>query len=813
MLRIARPLLAIFLLIVVPPTQAAAPSVGAITPTGLQRGTEVEVTLNGTRLADAQQLLFYSPGLKVLELKAENDSAVKAKLAIAPDCRVGIHALRLRTASGISDLRTFTVGLLPEVKEQEPNNDFAAPQAVPLGCTVSGVVENEDVDYFVVEAKKGERITAEVEGIRLGYTLFDPFLAILNAKRFELAQSDDAALLRQDCLCAIVAPEDGKYVIQVRESAYGGNGACKYRLHVGKFPRPTAVYPAGGKPGETLAIRWIGDPTGDATQQITLPSLKDLHYGLFAQDANGAAPSPNVIRVIDLANTLEVEPNDAVAQATPAKVPGALNGIIEKPGDVDHFKFAAQKGQVFDIRVFARDTLRSPLDSVLTVMRADGAGLASNDDSGGPDSYLRFTAPDNGEFVVAVTDHLRAGGPNYVYRVEIAPVEASLTMVLPERQQYVPVTLAVPRGNRQALMINANRANWGGDLAVGVEGLPQGITVQTIPMTADKTSVPVLFSAAPDAPVNGTLADVVGRPADANLKFVGHLEQRTMLVRGDNNRDVWGHDADRMAAAVIDEVPFQIEIVPPKAPIVRQGSKELKILAKRKEGFTQPIALRLLYDPPGIGSSGSISIPGDKSEALIPLTANPSAAVGTWPIVVIGTATVGNGPIEVATQMANLTVADSFFAFKFEKAAGELGQQAELVVNVEKKTDFAGEAEVKLLGLPANTTTKPEPLKITKDSTQLVFPITIEPAAKPATYKGLVCQAVLIQDGEPITHTLGGGELRVDAPLPPKVAPAAQPQAAPPPKPATPTPTPAPEKRLSRLEKLRQEKTTSKDGK
>lgn len=793
--------------------QAAAPSVGAITPTGFQRGTEVEAVFQGARLANVEQLLFYSPGINVTELKAENDTTVKAKLSIAPECRLGIHAVRLRSTTGISDLRLFTVGALPEVKEQEPNNDFDAPQAVPLGCTVSGVVENEDVDYFAVEAKKGERLTVELEGLRLGYTFFDPYLAVLNAKRFELARSDDAPLLRQDCLCSILVPEDGKYIIQVRESSYGGNGACKYRLHVGKFPRPTAVYPAGGKPGQTLAVRWIGDPAGDATQQVTLPSLKDLTFGLYPQDQNGIAPSPNLMRVIDLENTLEVEPNDTLAQATLATVPGALNGIIEKPGDVDHFKFSAQKGQVFDIRVYARDTLRSPLDSVLTVFRANGSQLAANDDTGGPDSYLRFTAPEAGEFVAAVTDHLKAGGPSYVYRVEITPVEPSLTMILPERVQYVPVTLAVPRGNRMALMVNANRANWGGDLNVNVEGLPQGIALQTIPMAADKTSVPVLFTATPEAPLQGALADVVGRPVDANLKFAGHLAQRTMLVRGDNNRDVWGHDADRMAAAVIEELPFQIEIEVPKAPIVRHGSKSLKVVAKRKEGFTQPIGLRLLYDPPGIGASGSISIPGDKSEALIPLTANPSAALGVWPIIVIGTATVGKGPIEVATQMAPLTIAEAFFRFKFEKAAAELGQTAELVVNVEKKTDFAGEAEVRLLGLPANTSTKSEPLKITKDSTQIVFPIAVEQAAKPATYKGLVCQAIVVQEGEPITHTLGAGELRVDAPLPPKVAAPAPPQATPQPS-APPPPAPAGEqKRLSRLEKLRLEKAAEKAGK
>ena len=58
------------------------------------------------------------------------------------------------------------------------------------------------------------------------------------------AASDDAPLLKQDCAASIVVPADGTYVIQVRESAYAGNGACQYRLHVGTFPRPTAVVKA-----------------------------------------------------------------------------------------------------------------------------------------------------------------------------------------------------------------------------------------------------------------------------------------------------------------------------------------------------------------------------------------------------------------------------------------------------------------------------------------------------------------------------------------------------------------------------------------
>jgi hypothetical protein len=326
-------------------------------------------------------------------------------------------------------------------------------------------------------------------------------------------------------------------------------------------------------------------------------------------------------------------------------------------------------------------------------------------------------------------------------------------------------------------------------------------------MPANRTTIPVLFSAAGDAPVGGSLVDVIGRPADENLKVVGHLRQRTMLVRGQNNRDVWGHDADRMAAVVAEEMPFSLEIVQPKAPIARQGSKELKVVAKRRDDFKQGIALRMLYNPPGIGSSGSISIPADKNEAVIPLTANGSAAIGTWPIVVTGSSTVSGGRVEVATQMAQLEIADSYFTFAFDKTAAELGQDTELVVNIENKTPFEGEAEVRLLGLPANTSTKDEPTKITKDTTQMVFPIKVAENAKPATYKSLVCRAVVTQDGEPVTHTLGTGELRVDKPLPPKVA-APKPAAKPQPKPAAPKPPTT--KRLSRLEQLRLQRLEAK---
>ena len=65
--------------------------------------------------------------------------------------------------------------------------------------------------------------------------------------------------------------------------------------------------------------------------------------------------------------------------------------MIEKPGDVDSFTFHGRKGQRYDVRVFGRQ-IRSPLDPVLNIFAKNAGRVASNDDSEGPDSYLRFTA-------------------------------------------------------------------------------------------------------------------------------------------------------------------------------------------------------------------------------------------------------------------------------------------------------------------------------------------------------------------------------------------------------------------------------------
>jgi hypothetical protein len=516
---------------------ATAPSLGIIQPRGGQRGTEMVVNFHGARLSDAKEIVSYSPGFTVTKLEVVNDGHVKATVKVAADCRLGEHAFRVRTASGISEMKTWWVGALPVVDEKEPNSEFTAPQKIPLNVTVHGVIDNEDVDYFVVECKKGQRLTAEVEAMRLGNTLFDPYVAILDAKRFALAASDDAPLLGQDSVASIVVPADGNYVVQVRDSAYGGNGSCQYRLHVGTFPRPLAVVPAGGKPGTEVELRFIGDVAGDFTQKVKLPTAPDSHFAVFAQDAGGISPSGIPFRLSDLPNVFETPDNQSHAKATPVpELPAALNGVISQPGEFDHYKFHAKKGQSFDVHCYAR-RLGSPLDSVMYISHLNGGAIVGNDDAVGPDSYFRFTAPEDKDYVLSLHDHLKKGGPTYFYRVEITPVEPAATVSLPrmvvfsqERQ-----ALAIHKGNRMAALVTVARRDFGGEVVLGATNLPAGMTMNAETMPANLDTIPVVFEAAASAPQGGSLADLTATHADPkHPKVHSSFSQIAELIYGQN---------------------------------------------------------------------------------------------------------------------------------------------------------------------------------------------------------------------------------------------------------------------------------------
>jgi len=790
---------------------AATPVVSSVNPTGLRRGEATKIVLSGARLQDARQLLMDRPGIEVQEMKVIDNANVEVTLLAAPELAPGFYPFRLVTETGISNIRLLSVGALPVIPEVEPNSDFSAPQKIDMNVTVTGVVTREDEDYYALELKAGQTITCEVEGLRLAFfpqgnaNFFDPFVAILDANRFEQATSDDSPLLQQDALCSFTVREDGLYVVQVRDSSFGGDGGAHYRLHVGDFPRPVAVIPSGGRPGETITATFLGADGSQWQSPVALPGAVSVNHPFSVQTEKGIAPSPNSMRVLPMPNFIEQEPNDNVREPnrTPDALPVAFSGIVSQAKDVDAFAFQAKKGQKVVTKLLARSVLRSPLDAVIDIYNPAFNRIAGNDDSAGPDAVAEFSAPEDGVYVVTVRDHLQGGGPSYAYRIEVEVAAPAIVVSLPEERRDESMTIEVPRGTQTALMVNAERREFGGDLSFAFEGLPAGMTATSFVMPADRPTIPMILSATGDAPLAATLADLTARPTSGQPDVTGHLFQRHKLIAGQNRVDVWGYDSDRAAVAVIAAPPATIEIVPPTAPIVRNGSAGIKVIAHRKEGYTAAIPVRLLYAPPGISTNNSLSIPAEQNELVLPITANGNAAVGPWPMIAIGFPDTGNGAVKVSTLAAELKIEEEFFKFTFNKASVEQGTKGQVLLGVEVARPFEGAAEVKLVGFPAGVTSSADTQPLTAETTEVVFPIEIAADARPGGHKTLNVQAIIHSPGGDIMQTVGTGEIQVNEPLP---APAAPP---PPPMPAPAAEAPpqeAPPKPLSRIEQLRLQK-------
>jgi hypothetical protein len=314
--------------------------------------------------------------------------------------------------------------------------------------------------------------------------------------------------------------------------------------------------------------------------------------------------------------------------------------------------------------------------------------------------------------------------------------------------------------------------------------------------------VPVVFEAAGDAPLGTGRVSFSGAHADPNVKIGSGFEVRSDFVYSAPGQSLYTfRNENSTVLAVTEAVPFKVSIVEPKVPLVHGGSMNLKIVAERAAGFKAPITVVPLYNPPGVGSASAVTIPEGQNEVLFPLNANGGAPVRKWKYVVLATAPVKDGPVWVSSQLATIEIAPPYLQLAIERGAVEQGKDTQMFVKVTPAKPFAGEAVIRLIGLPPKVTT--QELKLTKDTKEVAFPLKVDATAPPGIHKNIFCQAVLTENGEPVVHNLGGSELRIDVPLPPKKdAPAPATSAAPPP---MPNPMAPPAKRLSRLEQLRLE--------
>ncbi|WP_439624524.1 pre-peptidase C-terminal domain-containing protein [Gemmata sp.] len=773
---------------------AAPPTVESVSPGAGRRGTEFTLTLAGARLTGPQELMLYSPGVVCTKVEGTSENEVVATLRAAADCRLGLHAFRLRTAGGASEVRTFRVTSFPVVPEADAHGDREHAQVVPLNTTVAAVLDAGDTDFYAVALKKGQRLSAEVEGVRLGVEPTDTVLTAYGPDGKQLAFADDTPLFRQDPFVSLVAPVDGTYAVEVRDANRGGGDNHRYLLHVGTFPRPAAVFPAGGQAGTEVAVK-LFDAAGDRDAKVTLPA-SGTPFEFYPGDADGTAPTPNPFRVSPFPNVTESEPNDAPAATKAAAAwPVAFNGIIEKAGDVDHFRFLAKKGDVIDVQAFAY-RIGSPVDTVVAVFTAGGTLVAQNDDDETHDSRVLVVVPADGEYLVRVTDKRKQGGPAFIYRVELDRPQPGLTVFLPERvrKSQDRHVIAVPRGGRVTAFLGVRRDRVDGPVALACGELPAGVKVGLGTVAAGEYLLPVVFEAAADAPLGGKLVPFAGTGGDATRAVTGGFAQELVLVRGPGDSGMHAVTLDALAVVVIDRSPLEVTLLPPAGPLAADGTLDVTVRVTRAKDFAEPVAVSFPCLPPGVEVPTTVTIPADKSEAVVTLVASPAADLGEWKLVaeaevarpgrgdrdplVVGMNGLGTpdappagrgrrrkaieGFTPVASEMRAVTLAAPPVKGAFAPAVAEQGKAVKVVLALEGPVP-AGTFTARLDGLPPRAAAQPVEVRV--GAKQVEFAVTVDATTPVGAHDALVCELAGTVGGQKVVYRVGrGGVLKVDAP-------------------------------------------------
>ncbi|MDH3345881.1 MAG: PPC domain-containing protein, partial [Kiritimatiellaceae bacterium] len=424
-------------------------------------------------------------------------------LEITLDSKVepGVHELRLITPSGLSNHLMFHVTELPELCELEPNNTiFETKGSAPeLPLLLNGQIMPGDVDSFRFSAKRGRDLVFRVQARSLVPYLadavpgwFQAVLTLYDAKGNEIAYIDDFRFDPDPVLICQV-PEDGEYILEIRDSIYRGRRDFVYRIEMGELPFIDHVFPLGGEENKGVPIQLYGvnlpqkemiiDTHGNA------PEIRDVSVQQGLRRSN-----TRLFAVDTIPSVAELEPNNLPSEAQLLIGDVVVDGRIARPGDVDCFQFKGHKMDVVEIEVFAR-RLDSPLDARLILLDSEENILAISDDevdrgSGlvthHADSLLRYELPTTGLYTVRLDELLGKGGEEYAYRLRVGEEQPDYSL------RIVPSSLTIPEnGNATVTVYALRKAGFDGEIKLSIAHGPNGIELSraTIPKGQNKVHI------------------------------------------------------------------------------------------------------------------------------------------------------------------------------------------------------------------------------------------------------------------------------------------------------------------------------------
>lgn len=657
------------------PMKAVPPKAEKASPTGVPRGKTTRVAVTGQKLDQATGVGTNVPGVVAKIVPTGRTAAgLEVEVTVPATAPIGPLQLTLDGPGGKSAPVALAVDRFAAVAEGGTTDSARQAMPITLDTTVVGAIDRAgDVDYFRFTAKAGDEVGVQVVAAELGSKL-DAVVVLTDADGRVLAEGGAAVGFR--------VPAAGAYAVGVRDKEYRGGADFTYRMHVGAVPVVTGVFPLGAQRGKTAIVHVSGvhlGAVGTAPHAVTIPADAAPGSRITIPLTTADRPLGKAELLVDEFPSVVIDP----AAGGEVKVPGSADGILAKPGDARTVRFAAKKGQRLVVEVTAARA-GSPVDSVAEILDVSGKLV--------PRAVLRATA----RTFVAFRDHDSATPGIRLTTWPDLAIDDYLYL-----DGEVMKILALPRNpddDCQFYQVGGRRVGFLDTTPVqhSMDSPMYRVEVHPPGRTFPPNGQPVFtlhYRNDDGGPGYGTDSRVVfDPPAD------GVYQVRVSDTRGD------GGPQHAFRVTVRPPRPdFSLAFNPTAPGVWRNGGVPVTVTATRRDGFDGAIKLKLDGLPPGLHAPETFIEAGQVSTAFALFAPADAKVPPNTRLKLVGTAAIdgkdvtrtadGGLPAVLDTADIRTTVRGDTFVIK-------PGEEAKLVVDIERRNGFAGRVPLEVRGLP-----------------------------------------------------------------------------------------------------------------
>lgn len=358
------------------PAAPVKPVLEGFEPAGFQIGATTTVRLIGKNLAGIKTANVSDPRVKI--------TAMGNVLTVIADKEVarGSVEVSLVTAAGET------------AKLKLHGDDLPQDAAAPLPKNIWGVLSKTgQQDQHKFHAQAGQTIVLDLAAKRVDSKALNLMLEVLGSDGKPLATSRglDSGT---DPFIAFKAPATGEYTARVHQITLDGSVNHVYRLTIGALPYVTGVWPLSVKANAESEVKLIGHHLPMTSVKVKAGASGEAAVPAGAVRSRAALS----VRISDLPQAMESEPNDSVQTAMSLSVPTEVHGQFFKPDasgteDTDHFAFMARKGEQWIIETLA-DLAGSPADTRIDIFDEQGEAVPRVQLQAVRDSAVTFRSVD-----------------------------------------------------------------------------------------------------------------------------------------------------------------------------------------------------------------------------------------------------------------------------------------------------------------------------------------------------------------------------------------------------------------------------------